>query len=516
MSLPRPTPPRRTGLSELLAHLRTVPPAVIDGDPTTVVTGVSLDSRSVRDGDLFAALPGANGHGASFAAVVAGRAAALLTDTGGLARARADGVTLPALLVPAPRDVLGDLASVIYGNPSRDLDMIGITGTNGKTTTAYLIGSALGALGRSYGLIGTVETRIATDAGTQRITSVRTTPESPDLHALLGVMRERGARTCVMEVSSHALAQHRVDGVTYDVALFTNLSQDHLDFHHDMEHYFAAKASLFTPQRSRAAVICTDTPWGDRLAATAKVPVTTVGSTSAGADWQVTPDSSDPGWFTLRGPGGTLRLRAALPGEFNVMNTAMAALALMSLGVPIEDTEAAIRTDPHVPGRMEQVAGSVLAAAAPRAVVDYAHTPEAVAAALAALRPSTPGRLVVVLGAGGDRDRGKRVGMGRAAAHGADLVVVTDDNPREEDPATIRAAIMAGVLQVAPVDRVLEVPGRAEAITAAVRAAGPAGTVAVVGKGHESGQEIAGTLHPFDDRVELRRALDEVFSGGAA
>lgn len=487
--------------------------AAHDGD--LVVTGVTLDSRAVRPGDLYAALPGARAHGADFGAQVADAGAvAVLTDPAGEQRLRAAGVDLPVLTVGAPRSVLGAIAARIYGTTDLNLTMVGITGTNGKTTTAYLVASALDVLGHRTGLIGTVETRI----GDERIKSVRTTPETTDLHAILAVMDERDTDTCVMEVSSHALSQHRVDGVLYDLSLFTNLSQDHLDFHADMEDYFRAKAQLFTAERSTRGLVCVDDVWGRRLAEESAVPVSTLTTLDdQPADWQVTVDPAEPSHFTLRGNGIELSLRSALPGDFNVANTAMAAVALLLLG---EDTDAvarAILTDPHVPGRMEKVAPSQPhdVDSGLLAVVDYAHTPDAVEAALAALRPSTKGRLVVVLGAGGDRDRGKRQGMGRAAAALADTVVVTDDNPRGEDPAEIRAAVLDGARSIDTHAVLVEVAGRRDAIRDAVRLAregGPGSVVAVVGKGHESGQEVAGTVHPFDDRDELRAALDEVTS----
>ncbi|HET7761427.1 MAG TPA: UDP-N-acetylmuramoyl-L-alanyl-D-glutamate--2,6-diaminopimelate ligase [Phycicoccus sp.] len=501
---PRPASPRGTPLRELAALVGALPP-----DDPTVVTGVSLDSRGVLPGDLYAALPGARAHGADFvgAAAQAG-AAAVLSDADGAERMRSAGVSLPVLVVDGPRAVLGAVAARVYGTEETPLRLVGITGTNGKTTTAYLVHSALTALGRSAGLIGTVETRI----GEERVGSVRTTPEAPDLHALLAVMAERGLDTCVMEVSSHALAQHRVDGVVYDVALFTNLSQDHLDFHADMDDYFAAKASLFTPERSRRALVCTDDAWGRRLADLATVPVRTIGH-AEDADWRVHPDADDPAAFGLTGPGGVdLRLRSSLPGDFNVTNTAMAAAGLVLLGEDADVVAGAVLADPHVPGRMEQV-HAAHGGPAPRAVVDYAHTPEAIRAALQALRPTTAGRLVVVTGAGGDRDRDKRRDMGRAAAEVADVVVVTDDNPRSEDPAAIRAAVLEGALEVRRAGRHVEVEvvgDRRDAIHEAVRAAwpeGPQATVAVVGKGHETGQEVDGVVHPFDDREVLREAL---------
>ncbi len=507
---PRPSTPRRTSLRDL-AGLVGVPGPDEDVD----VTGVTLDSREVLPGDLYAALPGSRAHGADFATAAAGSGArALLTDPEGARRARAAGADLPALVVPSPRAVLGAVAARVMGTEGTPLRLVGITGTNGKTTTAHLLHSALTALGRHPGLIGTVETRI----GEERVGSVRTTPEAPVLHGVLAVMAERGLDTCVMEVSSHALAQHRVDGVVYDVALFTNLSRDHLDFHADMEDYFAAKASLFTPGRARSGLVCTDDAWGRRLAVEAPVPVQTLGH-AEGADWRVRPDPGDPAAFTLTGPGGAvLDLRSSLPGDFNVTNTAMAAAALVLLGEDATEVGRAVLADPHVPGRMERVEAEG-AAGAPRAVVDYAHTPEAIRAALLALRPTTPGRLVCVTGAGGDRDRDKRRAMGRAAAEVADVVVVTDDNPRSEDPATIRAAVLEGAAEVLAGGRPVEVEvvgDRRRAIEVAVAAAWPGGrdaTVAVVGKGHETGQEVDGVVHPFDDREVLREALRHAARG---
>jgi UDP-N-acetylmuramoyl-L-alanyl-D-glutamate--2,6-diaminopimelate ligase len=417
------------------------------------------------------------------------------------------GVALPAVVVPQPRAVLGAVAALVHGSPSEHLTMVGITGTNGKTTTAYLVDSAFRALGHVTGLVGTVETRVADE----RVKSVRTTPESPDLHALFAVMRERGVDTCTMEVSSHALELHRVDPVVYDVAAFTNLSQDHLDFHGTMEAYYAAKAGLFTPQRSRRGVVCVDDEWGRRLAAEATVPVVTVPShPGVDADWRVEPREGGDLLFDLVGAGRRMSLRSALPGDFNQLNTAVAALVLAACGVADDDIVRAVLTEPHVPGRMERVRADAAGADdAPLAVVDFAHTADAVAAALAALRRQTRGSLVAVLGAGGDRDPGKRRAMGAAAAACADVVLVTDDNPRSEDPAAIRAEVLAGARSVTTgtAADVREVGDRAAAIRAAIALAGPADTVAVLGKGHESGQEVHGTVHPFDDREELLAAL---------
>ena len=496
-----------------------------------VVTGVTLDSRAVRPGDLYAALPGANVHGASFVETAVGfGAVAVLTDPAGAALLALSELPVPVLVVPEPRAVLGPVAALVYGRASQELTMLGITGTNGKTTTAYLLDSALRALGRATGLIGTVETRIGED----RIKSVRTTPESADLHALFAVMLERGVDTCTMEVSSHALTLHRVDDVRFDVAAFTNLSQDHLDFHGSMEDYYLAKASLFTEERAVRGVVCVDDEWGQRLARESGVPVVSVSSRhDLLADWQIQDSERVEADFELIGDGRRLSLRSALPGDFNRVNTAVAALVLLAAGYSSDAIEQALAADPHVPGRMERVLvegvqstgslGSTKRSPMPLAVVDFAHTPDAVAAALKALRHNTSGSLIVVLGAGGDRDAGKRAAMGAAAAAHADLILVTDDNPRSEDPANIRAAIVRGALeqdQSAPrsPDRIREIGDRAAAIRVAVALAGPGDTVVVLGKGHERGQEIAGVVHPFDDRAELRAALVEhnPFKGNSA
>jgi UDP-N-acetylmuramoyl-L-alanyl-D-glutamate--2,6-diaminopimelate ligase len=493
-----------------------------------VVGGVTHDSRAVRPGDLYAALPGSNAHGARFVAqAVAAGAVAVLTDPAGRDLVAAgDAVGVPLVVVDDPRAVLGEVAATVHGHPAERLLVLGVTGTNGKTTTCYLLEAALRAAGRRTGLVGTVETRI----DDERVPSVRTTPESTDLQALLAVMVERGVQACAMEVSSHALSLHRVDGIVYDVAGFTNLSQDHLDFHPDLEHYYAAKASLFTPARSRRAVVCVDDAWGRRVAADAAasgLPVTTVATpalddpalTRAGADgptWravELAPAADGVGTrFVLLGPDGRRRpLVSPLPGDFNVANTAVAALVLTGAGLDEEQAAAGLAGAGGVPGRMEVVPGPP---GAPLSVVDYAHSPEAVAVALRALRGRTRGRLVVVLGAGGDRDAGKRPAMGEAAALGADVVVVTDDNPRSEDPAAIRAAVLAGATAATAALRgrevvVTEVGERREAVAAAVRLARevPGSTVLVAGKGHETGQEVAGTVHPFDDRAVLAELL---------
>jgi UDP-N-acetylmuramoyl-L-alanyl-D-glutamate--2,6-diaminopimelate ligase len=476
------------------------------GRPDVAVTGATLDSRAVHPGDLYAALPGSHVHGAVFSAQAASAGAvAVLTDRSGAVSAADSG--LPVLLVEDPRAVLGDVAAGVYGEPARALTMLGVTGTNGKTTTAYLLEAALRAAGTRSGLIGTVETRV----GDERIDSVRTTPEAPDVQALLAVMRERGCTACAMEVSSHALALHRVDGMVFDVAGFTNLSQDHLDFHADQEDYFSAKASLFTAERCRRAVVCVDDSWGRRLADQVTVPVTTLRTTADGAaaDWRVSArrqqdDGAAIDFVLTSSEGRVLELRSPLPGEFNVANTALAALMLLETGMSSDGLRDGL-AGAVVPGRMQRVPGPV---GAPLAMVDYAHTPDAVAAALHALRPATAGRMVIVLGAGGERDVAKRPLMGAAAAASADVVVVTDDNPRSEDPAAIRAQVLSGARAATGSAVVVEVADRRAAIAAALGyVGGPGDVVLVAGKGHERGQEVDGAVLPFDDQAVLAAAL---------
>ena len=470
------------------------------------VTGVTHDSRQVRPGDLYAALPGSHAHGAAYAARAADAGAvAVLTDAAGAEMI--DG--LPVLVVADARAELGRVAARVYGEPARDLVVVGVTGTNGKTTTSYLVESGLRAAGHRTGMIGTVETRI----GDERVASERTTPEAPEVHALLALMRERAVTACVIEVSSHALVYGRVDGLVFDVVGFTNLSRDHLDFHTDLEDYFAAKASLFTSDRSRRGVVVVDDEYGRRLASReGTVPVTTVSTQGGDADWRVVSREPAAGLTRIAvegGHGGRLALTSPIPGDFNIANAALALVLLIEAGVATDDAVRGVAECAGVPGRMERVPAP---ADGPLALVDYAHTPDAVETVLRALRPSTSGRLVVVIGAGGDRDAPKRPLMGAAAARHADVVVVTDDNPRSEDPTAIRAAVLTGAYEVPAADRaeIHEVAGRKAAIRAAVEmATGPADTIAVVGKGHEKGQEAAGVVLPFDDRRVLAEVLGE-------
>ncbi|MFJ4339646.1 UDP-N-acetylmuramoyl-L-alanyl-D-glutamate--2,6-diaminopimelate ligase [Streptomyces sp. NPDC088915] len=497
---PRPERVRPTPLGDLAAHLGTDTP----GDAE--ISGITHDSRAVRPGDVYAALPGARLHGADFVAQAAGLgAAAVLTDPAGAERAAATG--LPVLVVEDPRARMGELAAEIYGRPGAGLLQIGITGTSGKTTTAYLVEGGLRGAGRRTGLVGTVEMRI----GDERIKSERTTPEATDLQALFAVMRERGVEAVAMEVSSHALVLGRVDGCVFDVAVFNNLSPEHMEFHSDMEDYFRAKAGLFTPERSRLGVVNLDDAYGRRLVKEAGVPVLTFSAEGrADADWRAEDLvlGSHDSTFTAVGPGGErIPATAPLPGPFNVANTLAAIAVLAAAGLDPKAAAEGVAAVPGVPGRLERVdAGQPYLA-----VVDYAHKTDAVESVLRSLREVTEGRLHVVIGCGGDRDVTKRGPMGAAAARLADTAVLTSDNPRSEDPLAILTAMLTGAAGVPAEERgeVLVLADRAAAIAAAVARARPGDTVLVAGKGHEQGQEIAGAVRPFDDREVLRAAILE-------
>ena len=495
-----------SALSSLLG-VRLDPDTVVGDSPFRsdlgFVSGVTLDSRAVYPGDLYAALPGARAHGAAYCddAVAAG-AVAVLTDPDGRARAAASGV--PVFVVADPRARLGEIACWVYGDPSSQLGLIGVTGTSGKTTSTYLIEAGLREAGHRTGLVGGVEIRIGTDV----VASSLTTPEAPDLQALFAVMAERGVTAAAMEVSSHSLSLGRVAGTRFDVAVFTNLSQDHLDFHADLEDYFRAKASLFVPPV--VGVVNIDDRYGRRLASSAPVPVTTFSAAGAReADWRAVDvrSGTDGSTFRLIGPGGVeADVSVGLAGLFNVANALGALVALVEAGVGLDDAVAGIAACPGVPGRLERVPGTDLGVSA---FVDYSHKPGAVEAVLRSLRAVTQENLIIVLGCGGDRDRAKRPMMGAAAASLADVAILTSDNPRSEDPLAILAAMLDGVLSV-PQDeraRVIIEPDRAAAISQAVALATPGDVIVVAGKGHETGQYVAGAVLPFDDRQVTAAAL---------
>jgi UDP-N-acetylmuramoyl-L-alanyl-D-glutamate--2,6-diaminopimelate ligase len=490
----RPRTRHQIGLAELFGDRAAV------GGP--VVSGISIDSRLVRPGDLYVALSGAHHHGAEFIqqAAQAG-AVAILTDAAG--SRIADGIQLPVIVVDHPRQAMAGVAATIYGRPADALTMCAVTGTNGKTTTTFLLEAALRAGGVSIGLVGTVGFRL-NGVALDCVPTTVTTPESTDLQGLLAFLLEEGAETVVMEVSSHALVLGRADAITFDVAAFTNLGRDHLDFHGDMESYFEAKASLFTPERTRQAVINVDDPRGrelvQRIGRHASIGLTTVSIDGDAAcralAYQAQPDGRTDVRADLRGRVVDFSLR--LPGDFNVRN-ALTALAMVdAIGGDLESAAAGL-AHANVSGRMQRIE---LGPSAPLVYVDFAHTPQAIAAALEAVASR---RRIVVVGCGGDRDPQKREPMGEAAARHADVVIATDDNPRSEEPAAIRAQLISGaraaVLRDGLATEVIDGGDRRSAINLALQLAAPGDVIAILGKGHEVGQEIAGSVLPFSDPV---------------
>jgi UDP-N-acetylmuramoyl-L-alanyl-D-glutamate--2,6-diaminopimelate ligase len=488
----RPRTRHQIGLAELLGVRAAV------SDP--LISGITIDSRLVRPGDLYVALSGAHHHGAEFAqqAAAAG-AVAVLTDTAGSLLAH--GVSLPVVVVDHPRQAMAAVAATIYGRPADALTMCAVTGTNGKTTTTFLLEAALRAAGVSTGLVGTVGFRL-NGVALDCVPTTVTTPESTDLQGLLAFLLEEGAKTVVMEVSSHALVLGRAEAISFDVAAFTNLGRDHLDFHRDIESYFEAKASLFTPERTKHAVINVDDPRGrelvQRIGRHSGMELSTVSLDGDAAcralAYEVQPDGRTTVRADLR--GRILNFSLNLPGDFNIRN-ALTALAMVdAIGGDLERATVGLG-QAHVAGRMQRVE---LGPGAPRVYVDFAHTPQAIAAALQAVGTQ---RRIVVLGCGGDRDPHKRGPMGEAAARFADVVIATDDNPRSEDPAAIRAELITGAQTAVRKDglltEVIDGGDRRSAIRLALQIASPSDVVAILGKGHELGQEVAATVLPFSD-----------------
>ncbi|CAB4894474.1 MAG: UDP-N-acetylmuramoyl-L-alanyl-D-glutamate--2,6-diaminopimelate ligase [Actinobacteria bacterium] len=482
------------------------------GSAQSSVIGIVIDSREVTPGVMFAAITGHNGHGMQYLQEALERGAvAILTDPVGLEmfeKELAMNLDVPVVVIPDPRAWIGEIANAIYGGAAEKLRLLGVTGTNGKTTTATMIEAALINADRDVAFVGTTGIRI----GTQVLDSSRTTPEATTLHSLFAHMLNVHVSDVVMEVSSHGLSEHRVGGMHFEVVGFTNLSQDHLDYHRTMEAYFEAKRQLFRPEHASRGVVCIDSTWGERLATEATIPVSTVSATGKKADWVI--DLTSDARSKISGPlGEQAELQLLLPGEFNRANALLAYAMLRSIDVPSPAIVSGLNTV-QVAGRLEQVQGSN-GAAGIEGFVDYAHTPDAVERVLTAVRELTAGRVIVVLGAGGDRDATKRPLMGQMAARLADHLVVTDDNPRSEDPALIRAAVLAGANTASKKQgaSVLEVGDRSLAITTAVKLASAGDVVVILGKGHEQGQDVAGVVTPFDDRVVLGAALLEINAG---
>ena len=468
----------------------------IVGAPDVEVADLAYDSRKARPGSLFFCVPGEKVDGHEFAA------AAVEAGAVGLVVERELEVDVPQVVVADARAAMAPLAARFWGDPTAELKVVGITGTNGKTTTAFLLREILESAGVQCGLLGTVKQVV----GGAEEEVERTTPEAIDLQAAFRRMVDGGDRACAMEVSSHALALHRCDAIRFDVALFTNLTQDHLDFHGDMEDYFLSKRRLFE-MGPGTAIVNVDDRYGDRL--TTEFDCLAFSAEDSNADFAAHDISSDAGGstFAVTHHERETRLRTSLPGHFNVLNALGAFAASMALGVEPDAAAAGVAQAAPPPGRFEPIdEGQEFAV-----VVDYAHTPDSLENVLRAARRLTGGgRLISVFGAGGDRDRDKRPKMGRAAAEHSDLAVVTSDNPRSEDPDAIVAEVVAGIgegteLQVEP--------DRRAAIAFALRSARPGDMVVIAGKGHEQGQEFEGGRKiPFDDREVAREELGKLGS----
>lgn len=461
---------------------------LVGADVHVEVTGITHDSRAVLPGDVYVALPGANHHGIEFAEqAIARGAVAIATDDFGLAHIV--GQDLPKIKLTSPRQQMATLSARVYDHPEQKLTLVGVTGTNGKTSVTHMLQSVFTNFGFKVGVIGTVGTYLAG----QHLPGVRTTPESTDLYAILAMMVQADVTHVFMEVSSHALEMERVAGLPFTEVVFTNLSQDHLDFHGSMENYFLAKAKLFTNQYAKHAVIATFDEWGKRLAEMTKISKDTVGPE---AEWQIADLrlSVSATEFNLIHDLTSVPCSIPMIGQFNAANAAVTVAVAAALGLDPQLVARDLENISSVPGRSQVVTHN----SPGTAIVDYAHTPEAVEKVLLTLREVCAGQLITVLGCGGDRDRAKRPLMGEIAAKISDVLIVTDDNPRSENPAQIRSEVLSGI----PSDsaaKIFEIGDRRDAIRAALAKASHADIVAVLGKGHEQGQEISGQILPFDD-----------------
>lgn len=487
-------------------------PSAPESLSTIEVAGVSVDSGDIAPGELFVALPGFKVHGARYAAqAVASGAVAVVTDADGARIVAETCPGVPVLTCPGPRRLVGPLAADVYHHPSEHLVTTAVTGTNGKTTTSYFLDAILTAHTGSCMVAGTVELRV----GATSVESPRTTVEAPVLQRMMALAVEEGVGAASLEASSHAIVLHRLDGALIDVAGFTNLQRDHLDFHRTMEEYLEAKAALFTPAHARRGVVCVDDQWGQQLAGTSTIPVERLRAYpgEAPADWWVSDAEVSleeaATTFILHGPDGEqIPASCPLPGLVNVQNAALALVMAIRAGVPARTAVEALATAHNIPGRMQRI--SQRDGRRGLCIVDFAHTPDAMELALQAVRPITPGRLIVVFGSDGDRDQGKRPMLGQVCARLADVLVVTDENPRSEDPRLIREAILQGVRQVRPgMEDVEEITTwRGDAVRRGVELCGPQDTVIVTGKGHEPFLEAAGEFIRYNDAPVMAEAVE--------
>lgn len=502
------------------------------GDPAGVeLTGITLATADLRSGEVFVAIAGANRHGAEFAAAAAeAGAVAVITDAAGAAIAAGAGI--PVLIVDNPRALLGTLSAWVYGTgtgsdtlsgralaaASKDLPpmplLFGTTGTNGKTSVSHLLEGILQQVGAVTGLSSTAERHI----GDQIVVSRLTTPEASEMHALLALMRERGVEAVAVEVSAQALSRHRVDGIVFDVAGFTNLSHDHLDDYADMREYFEAKAPLFQPDRARRGVVSLDTAAGHEIVAGAGIPIVTVGTpaiaqdatAAAAASWVVTIGDEVQAYteFTLSGPDGrSLTTRVPVIGPHMAANASLAIVMMLEVGYEWDAIVNALTRDggirAYLPGRTERVSGDT----GPAVFVDFGHSPDAFEKTLAAVRRVTPGKVLMLFGADGDRDASKRLDMGRTAVEGSDILVVTDHHPRFEDTASIRATLIAGARAARPDAEIYEYSPPEAAIVAAVGLVGEGDAILWAGPGHQDYRDIRGVRTPYSARELARQAL---------
>ena len=457
------------------------------------ITGVSINAAEVKSGDLFIALPGAKTHGMNFIdQAISNGAIAVLSD-------RKLDCSIPVFIDQTPRNLVGPISNWLYSKPFSKLVAVGVTGTNGKTTTTNLVKQFWDLNGINSGLIGTLGVEI----GSEKIAGVRTTPEADELQALAAVMVERGSTHLAMEVSSIAIDQSRVSGAEYKVVAFSNLTQDHLDYHKNMEQYFNAKAKLFTSEYAQAAVINIDDSYGKRLYEISKITNKTVSRKDANADWHFSKIESLNDGYNVEiseKNGELISGNFNLIGEHNLDNLLLAIASVSICGLTNAQISNSLSKLKSVPGRLEIISGGQSFSA----VVDYAHTPDAVSRVLKSARSFTSGRVIGVLGCGGDRDKSKRAPMGQALFAGSDLAIFTSDNPRNEKTEDILKEMTDGI-DLAEKGFILG--DRKDAIDFAVKMAKPGDCIMLMGKGHESGQEVNGVITPFDDRIELLNSI---------
>ena len=501
----RPEHPSARSLAALVSEFGLEVHGSLEG---VEITGVTLSTDDLHPGDLYVGVPGARSHGAGYAAKAReGGAVAVLTDAAG--RELAEDSGLPIVVVDSPRAALGEVSAWVYRTNEHPPLLLGITGTNGKTSTAYILEGILKQLGLVTGLSSTSERHIADVTVVSRLT----TPEASEMHALLARMRESEVRAVAVEVSAQALSRNRVDGLLFDVVSFTNLSHDHLDDYGTMEEYFAAKMALFQPDRGKRGVVSLDSPWGRRVVEESRIPVTTVSAMpGVEAEWtvQITDEQASFTEFRLTGPEGrALTTRVPLIGWHMAADAALAIVMLVEAGFELEAIGHALEDDggivAYLPGRTERVSGE----RGPSVYVDFGHTPDAFLNTLAAVRKFTTGKVIMVFGADGDRDASKRDDMARVAAEGSDILVITDHHPRFEDPAAIRATLMDAARRARPELELYEVSPPEKAIRHAVSLAGEGDSILWAGPGHQDYREIKGVRTPYSARDEARQALRE-------